>query len=68
MPEAIINRDACQGCGLCVAACPKKIVAMSKTELNKKWFHPAEICGPEQCTGCAMCAVMCPDIAITVNK
>jgi len=68
MPEAMISKDDCQGCELCVTACPRKIVVMSKTELNKKGIHPAEISEPDKCTGCAMCAVMCPHIVITVKK
>jgi len=68
MPQAIIDKETCKGCALCTAACPKKIVVMSATELNKKGVHPAEISDPDSCTGCALCAVMCPDIAVTVMK
>ncbi len=63
----IIYEDRCKGCGLCVAACPLKIVALSKDKLNGKGFHPAGVINPEKCTACACCAVMCPDVAITID-
>ena len=68
MAKAIFNGDRCKGCGLCVNACPKKIVRLSES-INSKGYHPASIdkdCENE-CIGCAACAVMCPDLAITVE-
>ena len=34
MAKVSFNKDLCKGCGLCVTACPKKIVHLSD-ELNK---------------------------------
>ena len=31
-----INELICKGCGLCVRACPKNVLALSKTKLNAK--------------------------------
>jgi 2-oxoglutarate ferredoxin oxidoreductase subunit delta len=53
---------------MCVAACPKKIVALQKDALNEKGYHPAGVKAMEQCIGCAFCATMCPDCVITVEK
>lgn len=68
MAKAIILDDRCKGCGLCVVACPKKIITLSKTKLNKKGYNPAEVIDMDACIGCAMCARTCPDCAITVER
>lgn len=68
MPKVTFDDDRCKGCGLCVAACPKKIVVLSSTKLNSKGFHPAEITDQSACIACAFCATMCPDAVIRVEK
>ena len=32
--------DKCKGCGLCVAACPAKILKIDVKTVNKKDYHP----------------------------
>ena len=66
--KAIIDENVCKGCRLCVEACPKKIILLSKDKLNHRGYHPAEVIDPESCIGCAFCATMCPDCAIVVEK
>ncbi len=68
MNKVTFNVDLCKGCGLCVQACPKKIIALSNDTLNKKGYHPACITDQEKCIACAMCASMCPDVVIKVEK
>lgn len=68
MANVTINEEKCKGCGLCVRACPTKIVALSKTKLNTKGYHPAEVTDQGKCVACASCAITCPDAAITVEK
>ena len=68
MPAVFINADRCKSCGLCVDACPKKIMVLSKEKMNAKGFHPAEVTKQDDCIGCANCAVMCPDTVITITK
>ena len=68
MNKVTFNVDLCKGCGLCVQACPKKIIALSNDTLNKKGYHPASITDQEKCIACAMCASMCPDVVIKVEK
>ncbi len=63
-----IDRDACKGCGLCVATCPKQVLRLDPDALNAKGYHPSEPAAPERCIACAMCAIICPDSAITVWK
>ena len=68
MATAKFDGDRCKGCGLCVEACPKKIISLS-SGLNAKGYHPAGINAGEEDKGlgCAACAMMCPDVAITVE-
>ena len=68
MAKVTIETNVCKGCGLCVGACPKKIIALSTTTLNAKGHSPAEVTDLSACIGCAFCATMCPDCAITVEK
>lgn len=68
MAKVSFKTDICKGCGLCVDACPKKIIALAKDKLNAKGHSPASITDQEKCIGCAFCATMCPDTVITVEK
>jgi 2-oxoglutarate ferredoxin oxidoreductase subunit delta len=68
MAKVTFKTDLCKGCGLCVGACPKKIVALLKDEINAKGYHPAGVTDQSACIGCAFCATMCPDCVITVEK
>ncbi len=68
MAKISFKSDVCKGCGLCVTACPKKIVALDENVLNAKGHHPAKCTDTDACIGCASCALMCPDCVITVEK
>ena len=68
MNRVTFKTELCKGCGLCVGACPKHLIALDKTKLNAKGYHPAGITGQENCIACAMCATMCPDVVITVER
>ena len=68
MAKVTFLTDLCKGCGLCVTACPKKIVRLAEDVLNAKGYHPATVTDPDACIGCAFCATMCPDCVITVEK
>lgn len=68
MAKVTFNEDRCKGCGLCVDACPKKIVTMAKDKINAKGFHPATVIEMDKCIGCAFCATMCPDVVIEVER
>lgn len=67
MAKVTFDENLCKGCGLCVTACPKKIVALKNT-LNAKGYSPAGITNQDECIGCAFCATMCPDCVITVER
>jgi len=68
MNKVTFTVDRCKGCGLCVEACPKKILEIAKDVLNAKGYHPARMTEQEKCIACAMCAMMCPDCVIKVEK
>ena len=68
MVKVTINEIVCKGRGLCVRACPKSVLALSKTKLNAKGYHLAEVAVPEACIVCASCARTCPDVAIRIEK
>ncbi len=68
MAKVTFAENVCKGCGLCVTACPKKIVELDSSVLNAKGHHPAHCIDESQCIGCAFCATMCPDCAITVER
>ena len=68
MVTVTINEMVCKGCGLCVRACPKNVLGLSKTKLNAKGYHPAEVVNAADCIGCASCARTCPDVAIRIER
>ena len=68
MAKVTINHNLCKGCGLCVNACPKKILSIDKTVINAKGYYPAHCTDDSACIGCASCARMCPDVCIEVEK
>ena len=68
MAKTTISEHICKGCGLCVTACPKKIIVIAEDKINAKGYYPAVVVNQADCIGCAMCAMMCPDVAIEVEK
>ncbi len=68
MAKLTFDTNRCKGCGLCVEACPKGLLAIARDKINQKGHHPAEITDQEKCAGCAFCAMMCPDCVIKVER
>jgi 2-oxoglutarate ferredoxin oxidoreductase subunit delta len=62
------DQDLCKGCGLCIEACPVKIVSIDNSKINNKGYNPAIVNDMDKCIGCTNCATMCPDSVITVER
>jgi NAD-dependent dihydropyrimidine dehydrogenase PreA subunit len=62
-----IDTDECKGCGLCIEACPPKVISLSE-RLNHFGYRAAVYAGAG-CTGCGICFMACPEPgAITVLR
>jgi 2-oxoglutarate ferredoxin oxidoreductase subunit delta len=51
----------CKGCGICVAFCPREVLA-----IDEEGYPFVKDLGA--CTGCGWCEIRCPDFAITVER
>jgi NAD-dependent dihydropyrimidine dehydrogenase PreA subunit len=62
-----VKAEECKGCGLCVQACPPKVLHLS-AGLNHYGYHPVTYTG-SGCSGCGICFLVCPEPgAITVLR
>jgi len=57
--EHIIRERWCKGCDICVAFCPKKVLALRNGKVVAE--------KPGECIGCHLCELRCPDFAIEVQ-
>jgi len=62
-----VDTNECKGCGLCLEACPPKVIALSE-RLNHYGYRTATYAGAG-CTACGICFIACPEPgAITVLR
>ena len=62
-----IDEEECKGCGLCIEACPPKVISLSE-RLNHFGYRTALYLG-RGCTACGICFMACPEPgAITVLR
>ena len=54
-----IDENECKGCGLCVEACPPKVISLGD-HLNHYGYRFAVYAGAG-CTGCGICFMACPE-------
>jgi len=68
MAKWTVSTENCKGCGLCVDACPKKILLIDPQQINHKGHSPVKMTEEARCTGCGFCAMMCPDCVIEISR
>ncbi len=64
--KLVLKTDKCKGCELCVAVCPKEILAIDEDALNSKGYHPIAVLNEDACIACGNCGIICPDGVINV--
>jgi len=55
-----IKEAWCKGCGICVAFCPKQVLAMEHDKVA--------IIDNDKCIQCGLCELRCPDYAIYLEE
>jgi 2-oxoglutarate ferredoxin oxidoreductase subunit delta len=62
MPRPIlwVSEGYCKGCGICVAFCKPRILAMNGRD-------KVIVTDPGKCSRCMLCELLCPDFAIGVE-
>ena len=53
--------ERCKECGICIAFCPKDVLAAGEDE-------KAIVAAGDKCIGCRLCEYRCPDFAIRVEE
>jgi len=67
--EVVIDEKRCKGCELCVKACNKGCIEISKEFNDAGYYFPcmkADMAA--ECTGCGACVKRCPDFEVTVYE
>lgn len=67
MAKVTVDFQNCKGCGLCVAACPKKILRLGSVS-NNKGYYVVECTDPEAAWAARRARTMCPDSILEVER
>lgn len=59
--QTIINSKWCKACGICIALCPKSVLAADNQD-------KAVVVNQADCIGCQTCVLHCPDFAVDVKE
>lgn len=65
-----IREESCKSCEYCVIFCPRELLLIDRSRINKLGYNPASfVDNPDKpCLGCALCAEICPDALIEVYR
>lgn len=55
---AIVDRNECTGCGLCVDECPAEAITLDEEGIS--------VIDADECTECGACVDVCPSVAISI--
>ena len=58
--RVVVYPDWCKGCGICIAFCPKHVLAAGPD-------GKARVVDEDACVNCGFCEPHCPDFAIVVT-
>ena len=56
LQKLYVEKELCKGCGICVAFCPKDVLALERGKVMIKDL--------DACIQCGQCELRCPDYAI----
>jgi len=56
---AIVDKNLCTGCGLCVDSCPVEAISMNDNDIA--------VVDPDTCVDCGDCVDVCPVDAISMK-
>ena len=56
---AVVDKDECTGCGLCVDECPSEAISLGADGLS--------VVDADECVDCGACVDVCPVVAITLK-
>ena len=65
--EVVWDEKLCDGCQICVEACPEEAITVEREIVSKAMEGKVSII-QENCCTCRWCAINCPAEAITVEK
>ncbi|NTW04732.1 MAG: NADH-quinone oxidoreductase subunit I [Peptococcaceae bacterium] len=64
----VIDPDKCISCGLCVNACPNKVIQLEKQKVGTKQYLTKYTMKIEYCLFCGLCVEVCPKDAINFSE